>query len=145
MIRQPPRSTRTEHTLSLHDVLPILTLRAETDGGDLTLKLWKSRDRSESQPQDSVGGVSNNGWLEPDDDPFTFYSNRYPRRSIDLFGVGATLAQDLSDALHLDLVIGHETSDRNLDGAPGAPIRSAERRVGKEWVSACRTRRSPYN
>src|SRR3546814_8410960 len=44
-------------------------------------------------------------------------------RSIDLFGVGATLAQDLSDALHLDLVIGHETSDRNLDGAPGAPIR----------------------
>src|SRR3546814_11016187 len=74
-------------------------------------------------PHDAVGGVSDNGWLEPDDDPFTCYSNRYPRRSIDLFGVGATLAQDLSDALHLDLVIGHETSDRNLDGAPGAPIR----------------------
>src|SRR3546814_12183670 len=74
-------------------------------------------------PHDAVGGVSDNGWLEPDDDPFTFYSNRYPRRSIDLLGVGATLAQDLSDALHLDLVIGHETSDRNLDGAPGAPIR----------------------
>src|SRR3546814_11027394 len=54
-----------------------VTLRDETDGGDLTLKLWKSRDRSESQPQDSVGGVSNNGWLEPDDDRFPISSNRY--------------------------------------------------------------------
>src|SRR3546814_606739 len=26
MIRRPPRSTRTEHTLSLHDALPILTI-----------------------------------------------------------------------------------------------------------------------
>src|SRR3546814_1192560 len=46
-----------------------VTLRAETDGGDLTLKLWKSRDRSERTPQDSVGGVSNNTWLGTADDP----------------------------------------------------------------------------
>lgn len=99
------------------------TLRAETDGGDLTLKLWGSRDRSESQPQDSVGGVSNGGWLEPDNDPFTFYANRYPRRRTDLFGVSSTLTQKLGDALRLDLVAGHEESDRTLDGAPGAPLR----------------------
>src|SRR3546814_13627491 len=30
---------------------------------------------------------------------------------------------DLINAFHLCLVIGHETSDRILDGAPGAPIR----------------------
>ncbi|EQB10780.1 MULTISPECIES: TonB-dependent receptor [Sphingobium] len=99
------------------------TVRADTGGGDLTLKLWGSRDRSESQPQDSVRGVSNGGWLEPDNDPFTFYSNRYPRRKTDLFGVSGTLTQSLGDTLHLDLVAGHEESDRTLDGAPGAPLR----------------------
>src|SRR3546814_13095459 len=30
-----------------------------------------------------------------------------------------------------------------LSGAKGIPIKSAERRVGKEWVSTCRSRWSP--
>src|SRR3546814_5680619 len=34
MIRRPPRSTRTEHTLSLHDALPISLARTDCRGCD---------------------------------------------------------------------------------------------------------------
>src|SRR3546814_1090091 len=41
--------------------------------GRLKLKVFTSRDQGENQVSDSVQGVSNNGFLEPDDDPYTFY------------------------------------------------------------------------
>src|SRR3546814_11191448 len=48
--------------------------------GRLKLKVFTSRDQSENQVSDSVQGVSNNGFLEPDDDPYNFSSSFYATR-----------------------------------------------------------------
>ena len=90
----------------------------------LVLKLFGSRDRGETQMPDSRGGVSNLGFVEPDNDPYTFYSDRYPNRSIDLWGVSASFSQKLGEAITLDLVGGYQAADRYVEGEGfGTPAR----------------------
>src|SRR3546814_14629132 len=48
---------------------------------------------------------------------------------------------DLVHIIHLDRQIGHGRTRTPFAHA----ARSEERRVGKEWVSRCRSRWSPYN
>src|SRR3546814_10307223 len=52
---------------------------------------------------------------------------------------------NLEEAEPLKTVL-HEDSTRHIIAWNKSPdIRSEERRVGKEWVSTCRSRWSPYN
>jgi iron complex outermembrane receptor protein len=93
------------------------TLNAEfSPDSKLVVKLFGSRDRGESQMPDSIGGVSSNGWVEPDNDPYTFYSDRYPERKMDVWGTSATFSQKLTDALDLDVVGGYQTGKRYVEG-----------------------------
>jgi iron complex outermembrane receptor protein len=93
------------------------TLDAEfSPDSKLVVKLFGSSDRGESQMPDSRGGVTNNGWLEPDNDPYTFYSDRYPKRSMDVWGASANFSQKLTEALGLDVVGGYQTGKRYVEG-----------------------------
>lgn len=90
----------------------------------LIVKLFGSTDRGEPIQVDSRGGVNNSGFVEPDDDPYTFYSDRRHRKQIDLWGVSASLKQNLSDTIALDLVGGHQDGKRYFEGdATGSPRR----------------------
>lgn len=101
------------------------TLDAEfSPESKLVVKLFGSSDRGESQMLDSVGGVSNSGWIEPDNDPYSFYSDRYPKRRMDVWGLSASFSQKLNDALALDVVGGYQTGKRYVEGdGTGSPAR----------------------
>ncbi|MAI90954.1 MAG: hypothetical protein CBB65_10955 [Hyphomonadaceae bacterium TMED5] len=102
-----------------------VTLNAElTDVTDLQLRVFKSEDNGETLYPDSVGGVSNSGWVEPDNDPYTFYSHRYGEREMSVEGVSANFSHAFSDALDLDIVAGYQTADRYIEGeGTGSAIR----------------------
>src|SRR3546814_20557632 len=72
-----------------------------------------------------------------------FESRRFQRNT---FGTVLLLAQG-EDVLH-PIVIGRSAGHDPAQGIAlpkRAVSRSEERRVGKEWVSTCRSRWSPYN
>ena len=102
------------------------TLNAEfAPGSTLVVKLFGSSDHGESQMPDSRGGVSNGGWIEPDDDPYTFYSDRYPKRRMDMWGVSAAFSQALTETMKLDLVGGYQEGDRYVEGeGTGTAVRN---------------------
>jgi iron complex outermembrane receptor protein len=91
----------------------------------LVAKLFGSRDRGEPVQVDSRGGVNNGGFIEPDNDPYTFYSDRQPRKRIDIWGVSATLNQHLTDKIDLDVVGGYQDGNRFFEGdGTGSPKRT---------------------
>jgi len=101
------------------------TLNADfSPDSKLTVRLFGSRDRGETQYPDSRGGVSNSGFVEPDDDPYTFYSDRYGRRRMDTWGANANFSQQLGSGIVLDLVGGYQDGKRYVEGeGTGSPIR----------------------
>lgn len=101
------------------------TLKAEfSPDSKLVVKLFGSSDRGEPQMPDSIGGVSNGGWVEPDNDPYTFFSDRYTKRKIDVWGLSAAFSQKLGDALKLDLIGGYQFGKRYVEGdGTGSPAR----------------------
>lgn len=100
------------------------TLEAKPhESTDIVLKIYGSRDRGENQLGDSVGGVNNGGWIEPDDDPFTFFSNNYPKRNIDFIGGSLNVGQEMSDTVRFDAVLGYQWGERELRGGTGTPRR----------------------
>jgi iron complex outermembrane recepter protein len=102
------------------------TLDAEfSPESHLVVKLFGSSDRGENQMPDSRGGVTNDGFVEPDNDPYTFYSDRYPDRKIDLWGVSASFSQKLTDTMTFDLVGGYQSGKRFVEGeGTGSPLRN---------------------
>lgn len=90
----------------------------------LTLRLFGSRNRSETQPFDRIersrdATIFNAG---ENADPFSFYTNRYVRHSIDIFGLSGTLEQSFGDNLQLTLLANTQRADQqsggNGDGTP---------------------------
>ena len=94
------------------------------DQGELVLKANHSRDKGETQLQDSVSGVSNGGFREPDNDPYTFYSWRYPKRDINISGLSAAYLQPIGEKLALDVVVGWQEGNRFYQGGIGAPVKN---------------------
>ncbi|APL93591.1 TonB-dependent receptor [Sphingobium indicum] len=92
-------------------------------GGKLKLKAFMSRDKGENQITDSVQGINNNGWLEPDNDPYTFYSSRYPMRDIRMHGGSLNYEQPLTDDITLTTILGYQYGKRFVEGATGGPAR----------------------
>ncbi|HUD28463.1 MAG TPA: TonB-dependent receptor, partial [Novosphingobium sp.] len=102
------------------------TLDAEfSPDSKLVVKLFGSTDRGENQMPDLNGGVRTDGFTEPDDDPYTFYSDRYPDRKIDVWGLSASFSHTFSEALALDVVGGYQAGDRYVEGeGTGSPLRN---------------------
>lgn len=95
-----------------------------SSGTHLVAKLFGSRDRGEPVQIDTRGGVNNGGFVEPDNDPYTFYSDRRQHKRIDIWGVSATLNQHLADTVDLDIVGGFQDGDRFFEGdGTGSPKR----------------------
>jgi iron complex outermembrane receptor protein len=92
--------------------------------GDLTVKAHGSSDRGENQLADSQGGFNNTGWLEPDNDPYTFYSNRYPERDVQISGVSASYTRPIGETMAFDFVAGFQGADREWSGSGGTPRRN---------------------
>src|SRR3546814_13439023 len=83
--------------------------------------------------QDEVIFASEHGWFKQVIDTIVDHLQQVPA-GLPILGRRFEPAQKIGDAqaaLHLHLVV-----------KPG--FRSEERRVGKEWVSTCRSRWSPY-
>ncbi|WP_336961367.1 TonB-dependent receptor [Sphingobium aquiterrae] len=98
-----------------------------SSGTKLIVKLFGSRDRGEPIQQDSRGGVANSGWIEPDNDPYTFYSDRRQKKRIDIWGVSASLDQKLTDSIDLALVAGYQDGKRYFEGeGTGSPQRNLD-------------------
>jgi iron complex outermembrane receptor protein len=97
---------------------------SDADFGDVSVKTYTSSDRGENQLADSQGGFVNNGWLEPDNDPYTFYSNRYPVRDIQIDGASASYKRPIGDTMAFDFVAGVQGADREWSGSSGTPRRS---------------------
>src|SRR3546814_10904644 len=87
--------------------------------GRLKLKVFTSRDQGENQVSDSVQGVSNNGFLEPDDDPYTFYSSFYATRDIRMTGGSLNYEQPLTDDITFTTVLGYKRGKRSVNGTTG--------------------------
>src|SRR3546814_7302471 len=92
--------------------------------GRLKLKVFTSRDQGENQVSDSVQGVSNNGFLEPDDDPYTFYSSFYATRDIRLTGGSPNYEQPLTDDITFTTVLGYHRCNSSVNGTTGGPLRA---------------------
>src|SRR3546814_13646724 len=117
MIRRPPRSTRTDNTLSLHDARPILWLTEimERDGVDAAAALFS----------ESTGRVLVTVPREED----VKFRGLCAGRGYPVLRIGVTDAPGDGTEPALEV--------------PGVFQRSEERRVRKECVSTCRSRWSP--
>src|SRR3546814_11625952 len=112
------------------------------------LTVWKAPLANDVAPVDAV--VSNAGvsmtfdnWhgLGWGDDALVFYSA--DGSQIRKFGLAAFLPGFYVEALPRTVSSIHWRGEPHIDEAKGQ--RSEERRVGKEWVSTCRPRWSPYH
>lgn len=97
---------------------------SEPSGGDVLVKVFASSDRGENQVGDSPGGITNGGWLEPDDDPYTFYSNRYPVRDVQISGASTSYTRPIGQAMDFDFVAGFQNADREWSGNTNSPSRN---------------------
>jgi outer membrane receptor protein involved in Fe transport len=101
------------------------TLDAQlSDTSLLTLRLFGSRNRGETQPYDRIARSRDNTIFNAgeDSDPYTFYTNRYVRHRIDIYGITGTLEQSLSNNLSLTVLANTQRADQqsggNGDGSP---------------------------
>src|SRR3546814_21155948 len=112
MIRRPPKSTRTEHTLSLHDALPISRVFLRL------CRILRFTQKPEGPKKSEIPAFAGT--------------------------TRACLAPPASEAPFTPT--GNARKTRLLTEARAAEEqRSEERRVGKECVSTCRSRWSPYH
>ena len=51
-----------------------------------------------------------------DEDPYSFYSSQYYDQKIDIKGVSAQFSHLLNDATRLDMVVGAQSSQRDIGG-----------------------------
>src|SRR3546814_17238746 len=116
-------------------ILSTLLWNMPTDSR-LKLKVFTWRDQGENQVSDSVQGVSNNGFLEPDDDPYTFYSSFYATRDIRMTGGSLNYEQPLTDDITFTTVLGYQRGKRSVNGTTGGPFQ-----IGR---ASCRERGCRY-
>src|SRR3546814_12946217 len=117
MIRRPPRSTRTD------TLFPYTTLFRSDRRASIILAIADAEVRSARTAR--------------------LAEQRQRPRQAD-FELGRGIAARVGDHLQID-VLGDILPGSERRAAPDRVIRSEERRVGKEWVSTCRSRWSPYH
>ena len=96
-------------------------------GEDATVvvKAYASQDDSENVQADSEG-TPTFGFTEPDTDPYTFYSSRYPGRDVGLRGLSVRYDQSLAGDTTLTALAGYQTADRSWAGGLGVPRRISD-------------------
>lgn len=103
-----------------------VTLDVDTGSeGSLTIKVYASQDNGENIQADSEG-IPTFGFTEPDTDPYTFYSNRYPVRDVGLRGASLRFDQELAGETTLTVLGGYQTADRSWQGGLGVPRRISD-------------------
>lgn len=95
------------------------------DESALTVKLYASQDDGENIQADSEG-TPTFGFIEPDTDPYTFYSSRYPVRDVSLQGLSIRFDQKLAAETSLIILGGYQTADRSWQGGLGVPRRISD-------------------
>lgn len=86
----------------------------------LTLKFFHSKDRGDTRLPDRLHmdedpyRASLNA--DEDDDPYTFYTKEYYAQQVDITGFSASLNHVIDDNLNLDVVLGTQSSDRQIGG-----------------------------
>lgn len=93
--------------------------------GSLTIKVYASQDNGENIQADSEG-IPTFGFTEPDTDPYTFYSSRYPVRDVGLRGASLRFDQQLAAQTTLTVLGGYQTADRSWQGGLGVPRRISD-------------------
>jgi outer membrane receptor protein involved in Fe transport len=101
------------------------TLDAQlSDSTLLVVQLFGSQNRGETQPYDRIERSRDNTIFNAGEnaDPFSFYTNRYVRHRIDIYGVSGTLEQSVGDNLQLTVLANTQRADQqsggNGDGTP---------------------------
>ena len=89
------------------------------------MKAYASQDDSENVQADSEG-TPTFGFTEPDTDPYTFYSSRYPGRDVGLRGLSVRYDQSLASDTTLTALAGYQTADRSWAGGLGVPRRISD-------------------
>src|SRR3546814_17401280 len=124
MIRRPPRSTRTDTTLSLHDALPILTSRCD-----------RALDRASQLASEWDAELVAAHVVDPAHTP-QFHVDRSRRRwrriHDPLQRMRWRIRRDLAGALENMRFIPQE-------GEPAQELSSEARSGGKGWVRTCRS------
>ncbi|MEE4452216.1 TonB-dependent receptor [Novosphingobium resinovorum] len=84
----------------------------------LTLKAFASRDRGDARQYDRVSAAEDSTVLNAgeDSDPYKFYSAKYYDQSIDIQGASAQLSHLVNDDVRLDVVVGAQSSQREVGG-----------------------------
>jgi len=102
-----------------------VTLDAQvTDSTLLTLRLFGSRNRGETQPYDRIERARDNTVFNAgeDSDPLAFFTNRYVRHAIDIYGASGTLEQSIGDNVLLTVLANTQRAEQqsggNGDGTP---------------------------
>jgi iron complex outermembrane receptor protein len=91
----------------------------------VVVKAYASQDDGENIQADSEG-TATFGFTEPDTDPRTFYSSRYPTRDIALRGIAVRYDQQIAGAATLTVLGGFQTADRAWAGGLGVPRRISD-------------------
>jgi iron complex outermembrane receptor protein len=96
-------------------------------GADATVvvKAYASQDDGENVQADSEG-TPTFGFTEPDTDPRTFYSSRYPVRDVALRGLAVRYDHRLAGDTTLTALAGYQTADRRWAGGLGVPRRISD-------------------
>src|SRR3546814_14220156 len=130
MIRRPPRSTRTD------TLFPSTTLVRSLDSTHALIVAAKAMDRLQ-RPRTDIMGFTLPGFATGD----TTKGNAW--KLMTSLGITAEEIDIKPAAERMLKAIGHPYAD----GKPvfDVTFRSEERRVGKECVSTCRSRWSPYH
>ncbi|CAM5419337.1 Outer membrane receptor protein involved in Fe transport OS=Sphingobium scionense OX=1404341 GN=GGQ90_005619 PE=3 SV=1 [Sphingobium scionense] len=84
----------------------------------LTLKAFASRDRGDARQYDRLSAAQDTSVLNAgeDEDPYSFYSSQYYDQKIDIKGVSAQFSHLLNDATRIDMVVGAQSSQRDVGG-----------------------------
>jgi outer membrane receptor protein involved in Fe transport len=102
-----------------------VTLDAQiTDSTLVTLRLFGSRNRGETQPYDRIERTSDATIFNAGEngDPFAFFTNRYVRHAIDIYGASGTVEQTIGNNVLLTVLANIQRAEQqsggNGDGTP---------------------------
>ncbi|MGF7153516.1 outer membrane receptor protein involved in Fe transport [Novosphingobium gossypii] len=105
----------------------------------LTLKAFASRDRGDARQYDRISAAEDSSVLNAgeDSDPYKFYSAKYFDQSIDIQGGSAQLSHLVSDDVRLDVVVGAQSTQREVGGnGDGTPYPQYEYLFDEELSQA---------
>ena len=95
------------------------------EDASVVIKAHASQDDGENIQADTEG-MPTFGFTEPDTNPYTFYSSRYPVRDVSLRGVSVHYDQRIVGDTKLTVLGGYQTASRSWQGGLGVPRRYSD-------------------